>query len=221
MKHHTFAPLDACLFDMDGTLVDSTASVEIIWTRWANRHGIDPAKVLDICHGRQAITTMRALAPDIDLAKETRAMLQEELEATDGIRPIEGVHAFLDALRDRPWAIVTSAARSLAIKRLQLCNIPVPKHFIAAEDTAQSKPHPEGFLSGAKLLGVEPANCLVFEDSIAGLTAGRRAGAHTVQICQASPPPTADSPIRVQDYRALKISGGQRGFAVHAGPLCA
>lgn len=220
MNAHTFANLDACLFDMDGTLVDTTPLVERVWTQWAERHGIDPDRVLDICHGRQAVTTMRALAPNLDLAAETQAMLQEELRATTGVTPIVGVHAFLAQLRGRPWAIVTSAAGALARKRLELCEVPIPPVLITADDTARGKPDPMGFLAGAERLGVPPARCLVFEDSLAGLEAGRRAGAQTIQICQANPPATSDSPVRVRDYRALRIEPRARGFAVVADPLC-
>ena len=220
MNAHTFAPLDACLFDMDGTLVDTTPLVERVWTQWAERHNIDPAKVLDICHGRQAVTTMQALAPHIDLAAETQAMLQEELHATTGVTPIVGVHDFLAQLEGRPWAIVTSAAGALARKRLELCGIPLPPVLITADDTARGKPDPMGFVAGAERLGVPPARCLVFEDSLAGLQAGRRAGAQTVQICQAKPPADRDSPVRVQDYRALRVEARSGGFAVVADPLC-
>lgn len=220
MNAHTFAPLDACLFDMDGTLVDTTPLVERVWTQWAERHSIDPAKVLDICHGRQAVTTMQALAPNIDLAAETQAMLQEELHATTGVTPIVGVHDFLAQLKGRPWAIVTSAAGALARKRLELCGLPIPPVLITADDTARGKPDPMGFLAGAERLGVPPARCLVFEDSLAGLQAGRRAGAQTVQICQAKPPVDPKSPVRVQDYRALRVEARPEGFAVVAEPLC-
>lgn len=215
-RSHTFSAIDACLFDMDGTLIDSTPLVERIWTAWATRHGLDANKVLSICHGRQSHSTMRTLAPHLNIAHEVAQMLKQELAATDGFGPIAGVHEFLASVPTARWAIVTSAQRSLAEKRLQVCNIDIPAVFVAGEDTPKSKPYPDGFLLAAKALNVEPSRCLVFEDSLAGLEAGRRAGMHTLQIGAAHPPASAESPYRVTDYRSLSLSTSDGNIRVHA-----
>ena len=56
--------VQALLLDMDGTLVDSRAAVERIWSDWARAHGLDPAEILPVIHGRQAHASMAALLPD-------------------------------------------------------------------------------------------------------------------------------------------------------------
>ena len=216
---HRFFPVEACLFDMDGTLIDSTPLVERIWRAWARRHGLDEELVASTCHGRQSRQTMETLAPHLNIAHEVAQMLKQELQADEGFGPIAGVHAFLRAIADEKWAIVTSAQGELARKRLQMCGITPPQVFVAAEDTPKSKPAPDGFLHAAKRLGADPARCLVFEDSLAGLAAGRAAGMLTLQIAATSPPVCAGSPLRVRDYDALSVTHEPQGLCIRAALL--
>ena len=69
------------------------------------------------------------------------------------------------------WGVVTSGTRHLASARLKLAGIPVPKVMVTADDVVNGKPHPEPYLKGAELLGVNPAECLVIEDAPAGIRA--------------------------------------------------
>jgi sugar-phosphatase len=80
------------------------------------------------------------------------------------------------------FAIVTSATRPLAVARLGYAGIPVPRHMITANDVVHGKPSPEPFLKGAALLGFAPADCLVFEDSPAGIFSARSAGMKTIAL---------------------------------------
>ena len=66
--------------------------------------------------------------------------------------------------------------------RLRAAGLPVPKTLIAPEDVQRGKPEPEGFLKAAKLLGVPISECLVFEDSPAGVAAAKSAGAHVAIV---------------------------------------
>lgn len=83
----------AVLLDMDGTLVDSTAVVERLWTEWAAGHGLEPATVLGLVHGRQSHARMAILLPDRpheeNLAEGAR-MLEQEIGDLDGIVEIPG-----------------------------------------------------------------------------------------------------------------------------------
>ncbi len=89
----------------------------------------------------------------------------------------------LAVLRRRrlPWAVVTSGDRRLARARLAAAAIDTPV-LVTVDDVVAGKPHPEGYLLAARLLGVPPARCLVVEDSEPGLAAGRAAGAVTVAL---------------------------------------
>ncbi|WP_431781792.1 HAD-IA family hydrolase [Streptomyces chumphonensis] len=175
----------ALLLDMDGTLVDSDAVVERVWSEWAVRHGLDPRDVLPVVHGRQGWATMAELLPDRPLAEhhaDNRALLAEETADTAGVVPVPGAARFLDAVRHVPHALVTSADAALAGSRMAAAGLRVPELRITAESVGLSKPDPEGFLKAAAALGVAPADCLVFEDSAAGVAAGRAAGMRVVGV---------------------------------------
>lgn len=177
----------AVLLDMDGTLVDSHAVVERLWTQWSLDHGVDPARTLSIIHGRQGQDSMALLLPDrpheVNLA-ENAALLALETAQTDGVVAIPGAAALLAALAaaDLPYALVTSATTELATARMRAAGLPLPPVVIAAADVSRSKPDPEGFLAGAAALGVDAARCIVVEDSANGIAAGLAAGMRVIGV---------------------------------------
>jgi sugar-phosphatase len=174
-RNHSYA---AFLFDMDGTLLDSSAVVDRVWGAWAKRHGVDVTALLANVHGVRSSDTIRRFAgTTVDVAKETQWILDAEVSDVDGVVALEGIHAFIDALDPGTWAVVTSAPRTLAEVRLRAVNLPIPKVMITAEDVQRGKPDPQGFLLGAQRLGVNIGDCLVFEDSPAGVAAAKAAGA--------------------------------------------
>lgn len=205
MHPHTFADLDALLFDMDGTLLNSHTATERCWRRWGERVGIDAAKILPVCHGRRASDTIGLLAPNLNVAQESAWMLQAELQ-DEGVVALPGVHDFLRQLPHNKWAIVTSAARSLAEYRLRVCNLPMPSHLISAEDVAEGKPHPQGYLLGAKRLFAQPARVLVFEDTAVGIEAGSRAKMQTLAILSLHGQLPEGAQYGVEDYRSLRLT---------------
>lgn len=179
-RNHRFS---AFLFDMDGTLLDSSAVVERVWLQWARRHGIDAQALLAALHGVRAEDTVRRFAgPSLDVARETDWILQAELTDVDGVVPLEGVGAFIERLDPTEWAVVTSATLSLATVRLRAVNLPTPRVLITAEDVRRGKPDPEGFLLAASRLDVPIRECLVFEDSAAGVAAAKAAGAQVAIV---------------------------------------
>lgn len=168
----------AFLFDMDGTLLDSSQAVERVWRRWCDRHGIDAEALIAVCHGVRGEDTVRRFAtPDMDIEAEAAWLNAAELADVDGIVAIDGIHALIEGLAPYEWAIVTSAPRNLAEVRLRAIGLPVPDVFVTAEDVTQGKPDPQGFRLAAERLGVAAEDCLVFEDSPAGVAAGKAAGA--------------------------------------------
>ncbi|GGV61052.1 MULTISPECIES: HAD-IA family hydrolase [Streptomyces] len=175
----------ALLLDMDGTLVNSDAVVERIWRRWAARHGLDGDEVMRVVHGRQGHASMALLLPgrshEENLAENAR-MLAEETADTDGVIPVPGAPEFLGSLRGLPHALVTSADAALAAARMAAAGLSLPDVRVTAESVGASKPDPEGFLKGAAGLGVAPADCIVFEDSGAGIAAGRAAGMRVIGV---------------------------------------
>ena len=172
----------ALLFDMDGTLIDSSTAVVGIWSKWARRHGLNADSILERAHGRQTIDVMREFAPDLDLNKETADFLEWEISWRDGIHAVRGAEELLERLPANVWAVVTSAERELAKARFSAAGLPMPEILISAEDVSQGKPNPEGFLKAAEQMSVQASNCVVFEDSWAGLEAGEESGASVVMV---------------------------------------
>ncbi|MFE7599946.1 HAD-IA family hydrolase [Streptomyces sp. NPDC057494] len=202
----------ALLLDMDGTLVNSDAVVERCWRRWADRQGLDAAEVLKVVHGRQGYATMAVLLPDRPMAEnhaDNRVMLAEETADLDGVVPVPGAPAFMAAIADLPHALVTSADRALAAARMGAAALRMPETRITAESVGASKPDPEGFLKGAAALGFAPADCVVFEDSEAGIQAGRAAGMRVVGV---GPRAAAFAPdVHVADLTRLRVEPAADG----------
>ncbi|MFC0408965.1 HAD-IA family hydrolase [Roseomonas elaeocarpi] len=173
----------AFLFDMDGTMVDSSVVVERVWREWAERHGVDPATVLAACHGVRSEDLVKRFAPTgIEVSGEVAVILAAEVADIEGVVPVEGIGALIESLDPGRWAVVTSAPRQLAEVRLRAAGIPLPKVLIAAEDVERGKPDPQGFQKAAALLGVPVTACLVFEDSHAGIAAAKAAGAQVAIV---------------------------------------
>jgi mannitol-1-/sugar-/sorbitol-6-phosphatase len=180
-RRHTIA-CEAILFDMDGTLVDSTLCVESTWRAWAMRHDLDIEKLLQVSHGRQNHETIRLIAPHLNTPEEIAFLVRAEEECQDGIVAVAGARDLVDMLPLDCWAVVTSAWRRLAEIRLQCAGLPLPDVLITADEVNRSKPHPDGYLAAAARLGVEPAKCLVFEDAPAGIEAAMAAGMNVVGV---------------------------------------
>ncbi|MDT0443705.1 HAD-IA family hydrolase [Streptomyces johnsoniae] len=175
----------ALLLDMDGTLLDSDAVVERVWRSWAEARDVDPARVFAIMHGRQAYATMAELLPERPMAEhraDAARLLARETADTEGVVPIPGAQDFLAAIAGAPHALVTSADAALSDARMAAAGLRMPDVRITAESVSASKPDPEGFLKGAAELGVDPADCLVFEDSAAGIAAARAAGMRVIGV---------------------------------------
>ena len=173
----------AFLFDMDGTLLNSTAAAERVWSNWAMGHGLDVATFLPTMHGRRAIETVRRLAlPGVDPQHEANEITRAEIADVEGINAIAGAAAFLSALPPDRWAIVTSSPRALALVRIAAAGIPRLATMVTAEDVVHGKPAPDCFLLAAERLGFDAHDCVVFEDATPGIQAGEAAGATVVVI---------------------------------------
>ncbi|WP_211253330.1 HAD-IA family hydrolase, partial [Glycomyces tenuis] len=174
-------PAEVLLFDMDGTLVDSSVAVEGAWRRFAARTGLDAEAILAVAHGRPTVEVIAEFAPPgMDVAAETARIEAEEIDRTEGIVEIAGAAALLESLDPDRWAVVTSATAELARRRLTTAGLPQPKVLVSADDITNGKPDPEGYRMAAEALGAAPGDAVVFEDAEAGLLAGRASGAATV-----------------------------------------
>lgn len=212
MKLHA----QALLFDNDGTLVSSLESVRRCWTRWAVEYGITAEQFGQVeLHGRPAAEIAADLLPTARVAEAVARIEQLEVEDVPGggVRLLPGTRDFLDALPADRWAVVTSATRRLAEARLDAVGI-LPKTLVAADDITRGKPDPEPYLLGARALGVDPADCVVFEDAPAGLQAGRAAGMRTVALATTHRADELNADLVVTDLSALSALATEGGVEI-------
>ena len=203
----------AFLFDMDGTVLNSIAAAERVWTAWANRQSLDVTAFLPTIHGKRAIETIAALKlPGVDPVVEADLLLKAEADDLEGIVPIPGAVPFLRSLPPERWAIVTSAPRELALLRIEAAGIPVPAMMVTAEDVTNGKPAPDCFLLAARRLGVEARDCLVFEDAPAGIAAGEASGASVMVISATHVHPIETPHPTIRSYDEIGIAVDDDGF---------
>ncbi len=195
---------DAFLFDLDGTLINSLAVIKKVWGEWAIENGLDPKTVVDNCHGRRSIDTIRMFAPHLSLPQANDEFIDREAAETDGLLVLPGAIDFLKSLPPERWAIVTSCSKKLADVRMNYLGIPKPKVIVLADDVTQGKPDPQGYLLAAHQLGFAAEKCVVFEDAPAGIEAGKRAGMSVVVITATQVLPTS-AENAVVDYRSIRL----------------
>ncbi|MEW2357987.1 HAD-IA family hydrolase [Spirillospora sp. NPDC029432] len=175
-------PCPAVLFDVDGTLVDSTPLVERAARRWAAEYDIDPDEFLSGAHGRRTSDRIADFLPPERVRAATEHL--DALEAADvaGVTALPGARELLAAMDGLPWAMVTSMDPAQLKARTEAAGIPLPEVVVTASDVHVGKPDPAGYLLAARRLGVDPRACVVIEDAPAGVAAGRAAGATVVAV---------------------------------------
>jgi len=183
--------VDAVLFDMDGTLIDSTPGVVAAWDRFGREYGFDGAAAAHGAHGRRLAETLgercKLETPEQIEAAVTRF---EEAVIEGGPTVLPGAQALLSQIdaRSSPsargWTIVTSATNVFISQALSRTGLLQPAAgYVTSNDVKRGKPQPDPYLAGAERVGVDPKNCLVVEDAPSGLIAGRAAGARTLAVC--------------------------------------
>ncbi|MGF1741866.1 HAD family phosphatase [Vibrio profundum] len=180
--------VEAVLFDMDGTLVDSKAVIEQAWCSVALQNGIevDHNTIEKHIHGRSGQYTLDYLFHMFN--NEEKAQIKHQVdsfEETARSDLIAGAEDFLILLKQRGIKIaLVTASWSERIEFLFSLH-QLHRYFdtiVARHQVQQGKPHPEGFLTAAKQLGIDIEHCLVFEDSLSGIEAGMRSGARCIAI---------------------------------------
>jgi len=177
---------DAVIFDMDGTLIDSTPAVARAWTTWAEEHGIT-AEELAGHHGMPSAGVVRKLLPDHRHVSAIDRINALEIDDVHDIVVLPGAADALAALSSARNAIATSCTMPLARARIAAAQLVAPSVLVTADQVAHGKPAPDPFLLAAERLGVDPERCLVVEDAPAGLTAAEAAGCYRLAVITTTP----------------------------------
>jgi sugar-phosphatase len=193
------------LFDSDGVLVDSDASVLLSWSRWAHRWDLDADEVTAMVHGRRSADTVALLIDHADRARALAEIDRYEVEDAATVTACPGAAELLAAIPPDRWAVVTSGRCDLATARLVAAGLPAPTVLVPADDVPAGKPDPAGYLHAAAALGLAPADCVVFEDSPAGVAAGLAAGATVVGVSERALDTAAA--VVVRDLRGVTWDG--------------
>ena len=186
--------IQACIFDLDGVIVDTAKYHFIAWRRLANELGIDfTEKENEKLKGVSRMGSLDLILEwggiSLELPKKEELAAKKNdwyLEYVMQMSPDEtlpGVIEFLDALRTRGIKIGLGSASKNAPTIIKLLKLEVYfETLIDGNKVTNSKPHPEVFLKGAAELGVEPESCIVFEDAAKGIDAALNGGMVAVGI---------------------------------------
>jgi sugar-phosphatase len=203
----------AILFDLDGVLIDSTECITRHWQQWAQDHNLDLTAIMQVAHGMRTIETMRIVAPHLSIEEEARLFEACEVVDTQGIVTIDGALSLLNSIPADAWVIVTSGSRALATARLQSRGLPVPPVMVTADDVVNGKPHPEPYVTAANMLGLSADQCVVIEDSPAGLAAAAGAGMRSIAVASTHPYTDLDGATviaqRLRDIQVIEGTGAR------------
>jgi len=196
----------AILFDNDGVLVDSHAAAKKAWDIWATE--FSPGYDLDKANnaGRRAEDMVRELvSPELFAVANDRINYLEQETAHLTI-PLAGAKELLLSLKPGIWTICTSANPNLGRARLEAAGLPIPKELVTGDDVKQGKPYPDPYLLGAKKLGFDPQDCVVFEDAEAGIISAIEAGVGLV-IGVGKKAMKSDADIVVKELTGITFDG--------------
>lgn len=201
------------LFDMDGTIIDSTDAIVKHWHEIGKEIGVDPEVILATSHGRRSIDVLEIYEPKLanwEYISHAEGLIPQKF-GQDAIE-IPGSRAMLDKLEQEgvPWCIVTSGTRPLVSGWLDIMKLAHPKSMVTAEDVQKGKPDPACYQLGEKNLKLKgkERSVIVFEDAPAGVRSGKAAGytvialftTHSIQQLV-----EAGADYIVQDMRSISL----------------
>lgn len=211
--------VEAFIFDMDGTMIDSMPWHARSWVEFAERHGVklDVSEILARTTGRTGTESMRQLFERALSDEECQAMVHEKEEIyramfSDNFTEVAGFTAFAKAAVARGLKVAVGTAGDrhnieFAMSRLKMD--PLPLAIVGGDEGFAGKPTPEIFVEAARRIGVAPERCIVFEDAPFGIEAARRGGMRAVAVCSTHSAAELAGPhviAAVRDYDELAHS---------------
>jgi sugar-phosphatase len=194
------------LFDLDGTLINTEARSMAMWRLMLEKYEIEFDVRLFI--GRRGADVIPQLFPGADVEEVIREVISyDDHPGLPEVAPVPGAAELVRevAASGSPIGLVTSSMRWWAEERLVDVGVrDLMDTIVSAEDVTIGKPDPAGFLLAAERLGVSPADCVVFEDSLAGVAAAKAAGMRCVGVTTShAGEELADADLVVADLTAI------------------
>jgi HAD superfamily hydrolase (TIGR01509 family) len=182
--------IKAALFDQDGVVLDTEGQYTLFYEQIGREYHPEVPDFAYRIKGQTLAEIFDRWFPDVQQQQEVRRRL-DEWERNMNYTFIAGAKEFIESLRQRgvPTALVTSSN----LEKMKSVYRAIPEFtslfdaILTAEDMTKSKPDPEGFITAAHRLHVEPQEAWVFEDSINGLHAARSSGAYVVGLATTNP----------------------------------
>jgi mannitol-1-/sugar-/sorbitol-6-phosphatase len=197
----------ALLFDNDGVLVDSHAAVNVAWGILAEEFGLKNFSISNH-YGTRAQDLILELVGEAKFEQANNRINELEQATADQTHALPGAVELLHSLPAGIWTICTSANSNLGRARIKAAGLPLPEQFVSGDDVEHGKPAPDPYLLGAKRLGFDAGECIVFEDADAGVKAALAAGAAFVVGVSAQALAT-DADIVVEDLAGISFDGKQ------------
>lgn len=186
--------IKACLFDLDGVIVDTAQYHYLAWRQLADELGIDFS--IESNELLKGVSRMRSLEIILELGNKTlnedekvactekkNAIYLDYISHLPENELLPGVRSFIAELKNNHIGVVLgSASKNASLILQQLKIMDLFDVLIDGNKVSKAKPDPEVFLLGAEELNVPPGNCVVFEDAIAGIEAARNAGMFSVGV---------------------------------------
>jgi HAD superfamily hydrolase (TIGR01509 family) len=183
--------MKALLFDLDGTLIDSMPHHQSAWDAWYARRGLamDSSEFFAATAGRSNAEILADLFPaqsvaeHVAMADEKEALYREI--AAQSLALIGGAKAFVEGARAQGLRLAVCTASTVPNMALAFRLLGIDawvEHVVSPADGLRGKPHPDIFLEAARRLGMDPHDCVVFEDAPLGVEAARRAGMQAVAL---------------------------------------
>ncbi|MCL6459891.1 MAG: HAD family phosphatase [Gorillibacterium sp.] len=207
------ADIQLVIFDMDGLMFDTEHVSFLSWRDAADRHGYEITLDLfkqtigtNAASTREFYLTHFGLACPIDMIYESRYQIADEYLAVQGVPVKQGLYELLDylALCQIPRVVATSSSRIRATRLLEMAKVNIYMNgMVCGDEVERSKPDPQIFLKAAALAGCRPDQCLVLEDSEAGVRAAHQAGMIAIMVPDLKKPDEAIKSLLYKECRSL------------------
>lgn len=179
----------ALIFDMDGTLSDSLPVHLATWNKVADKYGFtfDPQIIHELT-GRPTVEFANRIIKQYGVSEKAELLVKMKQEAfwnlAHLLKPIDEVVSIVKANYGKlPMAVGTGAGRKSTEIQLKELNLMIYfDAIVSADEVKKHKPEPETFLECARLMGVEPQFCQVFEDGDLGIEAAKKAGMFVTDV---------------------------------------